>query len=96
VNTAELAKRFGIDGSALEALVAFLRDRISTGCPEFPELPAEQQMKIVNSGIAAWHERSTRIHAELALGQSDWAKAARSKIASDVWHAARDRAGLPN
>lgn len=90
---AELAAQHNLDAGAVECLVAFLRDRIDAGCPDFPSLPSEVQAEIIRQGVEAWHEHSERILVDLASGSSEWAKEARRLIAEDVWRTVRGGPG---
>lgn len=91
MSPADLAREHGLDPAAMEGLVAFLRANLPA---EFASLSSDAQSALIELGVREWHKRSTLILSELAAGETDWAKESRRVLAEQVWHAAREQAGL--
>jgi hypothetical protein len=86
-----MAEQFGVAPHALACLMTFLQDKLTKpeAAKAFAEATPAMQDEIIKAGVKAWHDQSTAMLAELQEGKTEWAQAARQKIASDVWHQAR-------
>lgn len=84
-----MAQEFNVDPGALASMLGFLQENIAKDPAVFINASDAQRDAIIKQGVIAWRDRSVRMLSELQEGKSEWAMAAREKIASDVWHQVR-------
>lgn len=71
----------GLDASALECLMSFLR---RVAC-EHPQEFMKDPSAFVASGVKAWHEKGVSFYEELLENKTAKAQEYRAEIAKQVW-----------
>jgi len=87
---AQFAKENNMDASALNSLASFLISNINRN-PELKKLMAENPALVIQEGVKAWYESSSRFFNELLEGKTERAIEMKQQIARDVWEEAQRR-----